>query len=76
MLREDEGRKLVKPLMIAKLTRVMETMRTQGYVDLRSKVERNMIHTLIQKVRYKKYILTKEDMMFVNDMFSKWKGFK
>ncbi len=68
-MREDEGRKLMKPMVLVKLMKVMAMQPTGS-------VEKSMIHTLMQRVRYKQYVLTKEDMKFVNDMFLKAKGSK
>ena len=66
-MREDEGRKMLKPMVIAKLTRVMAISNGE---------DKQKIRSLIQKVRYKKYVLTKNDMLYVNDVFFKMKGSK
>ena len=66
-MREDEGRKLMKPLMLKKLMRVAEMIPNDSPY-------KQKIHSLVQKVRYKQYLLTKDDMVYVNEVFLKMKG--
>jgi len=66
-MREDEGRKLMKPTVLVKLIRVLSALPNGSD-------EKKWIHSLIQKVRYKQYVLTKSDMHTVNEIFNKVRG--
>jgi hypothetical protein len=61
-MREDEGRKLMKPQMIEKILRVRKVVGGSTWVT--------DVNSLLQKVRYKKYVLTKRDMRFLNNLYS------
>jgi hypothetical protein len=62
-MREDEGRKLLKARMVEKIIRVRNVVHAKE-----SDVYRK-VNSLLQKVRYKKYVLTKSDMTFLNKIY-------
>jgi len=78
MIHEDEGRKLVKPNYLQRLMRVHSAIANQfvagGKTDAQLQARMNWIHTLISKLRFKKYVLTKKDMQFVNECYSSLKS--
>ena len=78
MLHEDEGRKLVKDSHILTLMRVFSAIAREfeagGKTDAQMQARMNWIHTLISKIRYKKYVMTKKDMQFVNECYLSVRG--
>jgi len=86
MLREDEGRKLVKARHLEVLARVYTALQKHQEVSRRTAWSpawpfngwsaemdsRNLtwLHTLQQKVRYKRYVLTQMDMKCINLIYT------